>query len=239
VVSGFRAHHHWARPEADVIFVASDEAKADLIHHRIPAERIHVVGIPIAPHMKPLGSVEKARFRERFGLGEGPVILVSSGATGAYRALGQLLRSLEQMNRPIDVVTFKGPVAPVERIGKMRLWRLGFRDDFCDWLSVSDLVVGKLGGHTAAEAFAAGVPIVVYEPIPGQEEDNAAWVVAAGAAQWPRSEIALTRTISALLDPAEGRLARERMAQAAHRLARADAASQIVRIMAEIIEARA
>src|SRR5262249_3669816 len=37
VVSGFRAHHHWARPEADVIFVASEAAKADLIHHRIPA----------------------------------------------------------------------------------------------------------------------------------------------------------------------------------------------------------
>jgi processive 1,2-diacylglycerol beta-glucosyltransferase len=238
VVSGFRAHHHWARPEADMFFVASDEAKADLVHHRVPARRVFVVGVPIHRQPKALDRIEKASLRARLGLHQAPVLLVSSGGTGAYRALDELLAALVRLDRPIDVLVFKGPAAGVERRGRMRIFRLGFREDFCDWLSASDLVVGKLGGHTAAEAFAAGVPIVVYEPIPGQEEENASWVTAREAGVWPRTPIELERTLIRLLYAEAGRLERERMARAARRLARPEAASHIVRLLSDALEAR-
>jgi processive 1,2-diacylglycerol beta-glucosyltransferase len=235
VVSGFRAHRHWARPEADLFFVSCHEAKADLVAHRIPADRIFVVGIPIDPRVRPLAAAEKRSLRARLGLGDGPVLLISSGATGAYRAMDRLLDALARLDRPLEVVTFKGPAAGVVQKGQMRLHRLGFRNDFVDWLSASDLVVGKLGGHTAAEALAAGVPMVVYEPIAGQEEDNAAWVEAAGAAVWPRTLPALVRTVTDLLDDDRRR---EQLAHGARRLGRPDAAASIARILAAAVEAR-
>lgn len=239
VVSGFRAHHHWARPQADLNFVATEAARTDLINHGILPERIHVVGIPVDQHLKPLQQDEKRRLREEFGLGEDPVLVVSSGATGVYRAHDRLLSILERMNRPMDVVTFKEPKASsVERRGKMRLRRLGFRTDFCKWLAVSDLVIGKLGGHTAAETFAVGVPTVVFEPIAGQEEENAEWVVAQGAAVWPQTDREVAERVAKLLDPESGRSERERMATAARRLARPSTAAEIARLIAEAMETR-
>ena len=239
VVSGFRAHHHWARAEADLFFVSCDEAKADLVARGIEASRVSVVGIPIASDVAPLEGEAKTRARARLGLGADPVIVVSSGATGAYRALDDLLAVLARAGRPMDVLVFKGAARPgVERRGAVRVHRLGVRDDFCAWLAASDLVVGKLGGHTAAEAFAAGVPIVVYQPIPGQEEENAAWVEAAGAAVWPRDRRALEATLARLLDGAAGRAARAAMARVARRLARPDAAAQIARALERAREPR-
>lgn len=239
VVSGFRAHHHWARPEADLFFVACDAAKADLVSRGIEGSRISVVGIPVASHLSPLVGDEKARARARLGLGGDPVVLVSSGATGAYRAFDDLLEVLARLGRPIDVLAFKGDARPgVEQRGAMRLHRLGPRPDFCDWLAASDLVVGKLGGHTAAEAFAAGVPIVVYQPIPGQEEENAAWVEAAGAALWPRARGELAATLARLLDGEAGRRQRRALAGGALRLARPGAAAQIARALEQAVEAQ-
>jgi processive 1,2-diacylglycerol beta-glucosyltransferase len=237
VVSGFRAHRHWARPEADLFFVSCDAAKDDLVARGIDARRVSVVGIPIASDVAPLDGDAKAGARARLGLGADPVIVVSSGATGAYRAFDDLLAALARAGRPMDVLVFKGAARPgVERRGAVRIHRLGVRDDFCAWLAASDLVVGKLGGHTAAEAFAAGVPIVVYEPIPGQEEENAAWVEAAGAAAWPRDRRALAATLARLLDGASGRHERAEMARAARRLARPDAAARIVDALERALE---
>ena len=38
-------------------------------------------------------------------------------------------------------------------------------------------MVGKAGGLTVAEATTLGVPMVIYDPIPGQEEYNADYLV--------------------------------------------------------------
>lgn len=40
-------------------------------------------------------------------------------------------------------------------------------------MSVSDLVISKPGGLTTTESLASGLPIIVINPIPGQEEENA------------------------------------------------------------------
>jgi processive 1,2-diacylglycerol beta-glucosyltransferase len=237
VVSGFRAHHHWARKGADLFFVSSDEAKADLVSRDIDPARIVIVGIPIDPELRALTSDERARLRQELGLGDDPVLLVSSGATGAYRAHRALLDTIARLNLSLDVVTFKDEPREVEHVGRARIHRLGYRQDFCHWLAASDLVVGKLGGQTAAEALAATRPIVVYEPIAGQEEENAEWVVKKGAALWPQHRAGLEDTLDELLSPG-GRKQREKMADAARRLARPDAANEIVRVILHALAAR-
>jgi processive 1,2-diacylglycerol beta-glucosyltransferase len=44
------------------------------------------------------------------------------------------------------------------------------------------VLLTKPGGVTLAEAFCCGVPVLVFDPLPGQEEGNARYVVATGAA---------------------------------------------------------
>lgn len=57
--------------------------------------------------------------------------------------------------------------------GGATLHQLGHTSDFPELLAASDLVVGKAGGLTVAEATTLGVPQVIHQPIPGQEEHNA------------------------------------------------------------------
>ena len=230
VVTHFRAHRHWARPEADLVFVPTTEARDDLVRHGIEATRIAVVGTPVRDGLRPIDHATRRALRNRLGLGDDPVLVVSSGGTGVYRAHERLLALLEELDRPLDVLTFKGAAANVETRGRIRVHRLGFRRDFCDWLSASDACVGKIGSSTAAEACAVGVPIVVWEPIPGPEEGNAEnyLVQARAAALWPRTPAELRRAIVRVLDHDGDQLAR-----AAARLGRPDAAARIADILAK------
>jgi processive 1,2-diacylglycerol beta-glucosyltransferase len=228
VVTHFRAHRHWARPEADLVFVSTDEARADLARHGIEPARIIVAGTPIRAGLRALDGDARSALRARLGLGDDPVIAVSSGGTGAYRAHDQLLALLERLGRPLDVLVFKGSAASIERRGELRVHRLGFRADFTDWLAASDACVGKLGSLTAAEACALHVPIVVWQPIPGAEEDNAAYLVERGAAVWPRGIRELGAVVGNILDGGG-----EHLARAAAALYRPDAARTIARILEE------
>ena len=53
-------------------------------------------------------------------------------------------------------------------------------------MSISDLVVTKPGGLTTTESLASGLPIVVINPIPGQEEENAEYLEKSKVAIWIR-----------------------------------------------------
>lgn len=55
-------------------------------------------------------------------------------------------------------------------------------------MSISDLVVTKPGGLTTSESLASGLPIIVINPIPGQEEENASFLEKKGVAIWIKKE---------------------------------------------------
>ena len=70
-------------------------------------------------------------------------------------------------------------------------------------MSISDLVVTKPGGLTTTESLASGLPIVIINPIPGQEEENAQFLVNAGAAIWIKNDDDYDKKISKLLASTE------------------------------------
>ena len=55
-------------------------------------------------------------------------------------------------------------------------------------MSASDVLVGKAGGLTVSEALAMGLPIVMFNPIPGQEKYNVGFLVNYGAGLWARDD---------------------------------------------------
>jgi processive 1,2-diacylglycerol beta-glucosyltransferase len=58
-------------------------------------------------------------------------------------------------------------------------------------MAVSDLIITKPGGLTISEALALELPMLLYKPLPGQEQDNAAFLIKAGAALQAKDEIEL------------------------------------------------
>jgi processive 1,2-diacylglycerol beta-glucosyltransferase len=92
-------------------------------------------------------------------------------------------------------------------------------------MAAADLLVGKPGGLTTSEALARGLPLVIVNPIPGQEERNADHLLEEGAAIRCNNLPVLAYKIDRLLDD-PGRL--DALRRGARRLARPTAAADIV-----------
>jgi len=201
VVTDFRAHRHWAQLSADLVFVPSEEAAADLVRFGLPRERVLLSGIPLRREV--VAGADPEEVRRAFGFDERPLVLIASGATDAYRAEGEAVRAVAALGVPAQVVRFR-PGARRERReeGVVTVHTLPAGPDFARVLAAADLVLGKAGGVTVAEALALGKPYLVYKPIPGHEERNALWLEEKGAGRFARTRGELHSLLSAWLkDP--------------------------------------
>ncbi len=188
VVTDYRIHQHWVRPEADLSLVATPQARDQLIARGIPAHKVVVTGIPIHPKYQALIGADKALLRQQHGLrADIPLILISGGAQGTYRSLEKVLAVLAHLGQRVQVLVLAGAgEVSVKTVGGAIIHRLGFTTAFPELLAAADLVVGKAGGLTVAESTTLGVPMVIFDPIPGQEEYNADYLQQSGAALWVR-----------------------------------------------------
>lgn len=76
----------------------------------------------------------------------------------------------------------------------------GYSNNIPELMSISDLVVTKPGGLTVTESLVSNLPIVIINPIPGQEVENAEFLERKGIAVWIKNTIDLDKTISDLLN---------------------------------------
>jgi 1,2-diacylglycerol 3-beta-galactosyltransferase len=100
-------------------------------------------------------------------------------------------------------------------------------------MRAADILVTKAGPGTICEAFIAGLPMILYSRMPGQEDGNVDYVIAKNAGVWapqPRQVVAVIKNW--LDNPAE----REKVAATCRQLARPDAARQIARLIAERLD---
>jgi processive 1,2-diacylglycerol beta-glucosyltransferase len=92
-------------------------------------------------------------------------------------------------------------------------------------MAVADLLIGKPGGLTTSEALARGLPMVIVNSIPGQEERNADYLLEEGAAIRGNNLPALAWKLGRLLDDPARLTA---MRSNAGRIARPHAARDVV-----------
>ena len=93
-------------------------------------------------------------------------------------------------------------------------------------MQTSDLVITKAGGLTVTECLAKGAPMVIYSPIPRQEERNCDYLLQKGAAIKAKGLDVLDFKVAELLEEPE-KLARMKKAAAA--AARPHAAREVLR----------
>jgi processive 1,2-diacylglycerol beta-glucosyltransferase len=232
VVTDFDAHAMWLYKGVDWYFVACEETKIHLSALGIPAETIHVTGIPIDP----VFAAAKPKRETRAALGLDPdrtTVLVSAGGFGVG-PVESLVRAVHAVRHPVQVAVVCGRNAALERrlkdfdLAAHPMKVVGYTTAMDSWMAASDLLVGKAGGLTSSEALARGLVLVIVNPIPGQEERNSDHFLEEGAAIRCNNLPALAYKIDSLLgDP--GRLAR--MKEAVARLARPASAIEIAAIV--------
>jgi len=238
VVTDYDFHAMWLSRAFHRYFVALDETKAYLTALGLPGDRITVSGIPVDPDFGK--NQDKHSLRRKLGLRQdSPVILVSAGALGVNPA-EQVVKSLRQMPHRAQVVVISGKNPEAKARVEAELLQsaatptkvefkvLGYVDDMPAWMGAADLLVSKPGGMTSAEAMASGLPMVIYDPIPGQEERNCDQLLEKGAAIKCNEIIILGYKVGKLLGES-GRL--EAMRLSARRMGQPQAATKVVQTL--------
>jgi processive 1,2-diacylglycerol beta-glucosyltransferase len=183
VVTDWGAHGLWVHPGFDYYFVASNATKHGFERLGIPAERIVVTGIPVRP------AFTAALPRSRRTATAEARILVMGGGLG-LGPITEAVRSLAAMPYTkihVTVVCGQNEALRAELTDLFaddpRFRILGYSQEIPQLMAEADLLITKPGGLSSAEALAMGLPLLLLTPLPGQEEENAAYLVETGAAK--------------------------------------------------------
>ena len=78
----------------------------------------------------------------------------------------------------------------------------GFVREMPEFMRAADILVTKAGPGTISEAFIAGLPMILYSRMPGQEDGNVTYVVEKGAGVWaPEADLVVDTLRSWLEQP--------------------------------------
>ncbi|HEY6572805.1 MAG TPA: glycosyltransferase [Candidatus Eisenbacteria bacterium] len=190
VITDYAIHPIWVYRGMDRYFVAADSAKEELIDTGlVPEERIEVTGVPIDP--KFARPIAPADARRELGLDPDParpVFLLMGGGFG-WGPIESMLEVVMELPKSVQALVIAGRNEKLrERLvarsaseaGRIKIH--GYTDRVELFLAASDLLLGKSGGLTVSEAMAVGVPMLVFRPLPGQEERNCDFLQESGAA---------------------------------------------------------
>ncbi|MFZ4597695.1 MAG: MGDG synthase family glycosyltransferase, partial [Terrimicrobiaceae bacterium] len=235
VVTDFHFHAFWITRAFSWYFVAQEEDKIHMEALGLPGERIQVTGIPVEPEF--LQPVDRAAVLARHGLREDrPTLLVAGGALGLSPATA-VVRRLLQVDRDFQAVIVCGRNEELraevtqlvqDRSEDFRVY--GYTNEMPELMGAATMLLSKPGGMTTAEALARGLPMMILDPIGGQEERNSDVLLEAGAAVKCTEVTLIAHKLRKLLDD-PARI--QSMSDNARALGRPNAANDIAKIVLE------
>ena len=200
IMTDFAPHDQWlvGSDFTDYFFVANDKMKDYLISRNIDKSKVFVTGIPLSNRF--LQKYDRKEILAQYNLEDEKknILFFGGGEFGlgksrTFDILDRLIKASSDMQ--IIVISGKNEKMKIkfdEIVAKNnvsnRVKVLSFTNQVPELMSISDLVVTKPGGMTTTESLASGLPMVIINPIPGQEEENAEFLESKGVGIWIRKD---------------------------------------------------
>ena len=172
-------HAFWFDRRADLVIVPTEAARKRGLAVGLQSEQIHVVGMPVAERFaKPLG--DKQHLRRQMGWPDNrPVVLMVGGGEG-MGPLENMALAIDKSGLKVAVAIIAGRNRKLHEHLEAHNWRIpafvyGFVKNMPDFMTAADVLVTKAGPGTISEAFIAGLPLILYSRMPGQEDGNVAF----------------------------------------------------------------
>jgi 1,2-diacylglycerol 3-beta-galactosyltransferase len=179
-------HRLWFNRGADLCLVPTEEAYQQARFVRFPANRLEVTGIPVNPaFVKETRSKEELRAELGWAPGIPTALVVGSRRV---RNLMGVLHILNHSGLPLQLVLVAGGDDELYAQLKATEWHTiahvyNFVTTMPQFMRAADLVISKAGGLVVTESLACGLPLLLIDVTPGQEEGNASYVIARGASE--------------------------------------------------------
>ena len=195
IVTDYVVHRFWYSDGVDKYFVGCEEAKQQLIGMGVLPEKISVTGISVPSSF--LKTLPREQLLEHFGLEDKFTVLMLANAV--RREL--IVDTVKVLMRDTQIVVGCGKneilrkeLEPFQEISS-NLKVFGMIDNMEYMMSVADIVVTKPGGLVVSEAMLKRLPMILVDPIPGQEEGNRDYLVQKGVALSANNSVDLIRQI--------------------------------------------
>lgn len=176
--SDYHFHPYWYYKEADLYLVNIVEQANELKKFGVKDEQIVVCGITLKPHV----ASDPVAVKQKLGLTDKKVILMSSGSLGigfSEKTMLNFAKELSLLDEQYHLVVVCGKnqemkmnlMEQVDRL-KLPITVLGFYEPMSELYSITEVFLTKPGGLTVAEALRDDVQMLITHFLPGQEELN-------------------------------------------------------------------
>ncbi len=244
VLTDFAPHDQWliGHEYTDAFFVANNKMGKYLCDYGIEPQKVHVTGIPLSNKFS--NTFDKKSIYNEFELDESkPVILLFGGGEfglGKEKTL-QVLEALinNLANYQIIAISGKNPKMNLSfkdiveiTNSQDRVKVFDYTNKVAELMAISTIVVTKPGGLTTSESLASNLPLLIINPIPGQEEENAEYLESHGVAVWIRKKDDPNKVIQELFNNPQNL---EEMREKTKSLAKKNSTKDICEIIINLI----
>ncbi len=238
VITDYGLHPAWITAGQDVVFVATEQLKAELrpFAKYFETEKIESVGIPIHPKFGVAKNVDALRAKYKID-GSRPTLLILGGMFGA-KNIKFILSWLSECHASIQVILVAGKYYPIPEYLKEKMilrdikYQLyGYVDFMDDLMAIADVAITKAGALTTSECLASGLPLIIFRPYPGQEERNCDYFLEHGVAVKVDQLPGLCYKIDSILNNA-GEL--DKMRTNARQIAKSNSSEMIAKMLLEL-----
>ena len=178
IMTDYGPHKAWFADRVDAYIVSAQDMVEEMVMMGVDRNKIFPFGIPV--HGVFFYKEDKNKLQQELGLTPGlPTILIMAGSFGVTN-IAKIYRSIAVIDMPFQMIVITGrnqrlydyfsEIIP-ESPKKTKL--VFFTNEVEKYMHASDLIITKPGGLTVSEALACNIPLAVFDAIPGQEEDNA------------------------------------------------------------------
>lgn len=190
VMTDFASHKQWliGKDYTDYFFVSNIEMKTSLISEEIYPNKIYVSGIPISPNFYKNYDKENIYKSLNIAKNKKNIIFFGGGSLGLSSSsniqaiLTSLLQATDESHQIIIISgknqklynDFQKTINNTYHKSQIKL--IDFTTELPELLPITSFVITKPGGLTITECISTNVPIILINPIPGQEKENAQYI---------------------------------------------------------------
>lgn len=207
ILTDFTFHPYWEDCTHNDYVVTPDKLlNIQGIRKGFKTEQILPLGIPIKPSFSEKLTKEEAR--EKLGLNKNLSTFLLMGGSMGYGNIAENVKKIDMvdMERDFQLICVCGnnaeAKAEVDKIAaesRHKILVTGFVNYISTIMDASDCIITKPGGLTTSESLVKGLPMIIINPIPGQEERNTQFLTNTGCAMTSTKTCPLDECIYQLL----------------------------------------
>lgn len=190
VMTDFASHKQWliGKDYTDYFFVSNIEMKTSLISEGIYPNKIYVSGIPISPNFYKNYNKENIYKSLNIEKNKKNIIFFGGGSLGlssSSNIQAILISLLQATDESHQIIIISGKNQKLyndfqktinNTYHKSQIKLIDFTTELPELLPITSFVITKPGGLTITECISTNVPIILINPIPGQEKENAQYI---------------------------------------------------------------